>query len=174
MRWIANSLNFPKARVLEAALHDSKLRISSSALPVLADLLVGRGIDEPEAAFRFLSPELGDLYDPLRMSGMKAALDRLEGALERKEKVLIYGDYDVDGTTAIVILKTAIELCGRGAGFHVPHRLREGYGMRDEVIERAAADGGRLIVSGGTGIRALAVRATARRPRVDLVAGHQH
>ena len=86
MRWISNPLNSPKARVLEAALHDSNLKISPAALPVLADLLVGRGIDEPEAAARFLSPQLADLHDPLRMSGMKSALDRLEAALERKEK----------------------------------------------------------------------------------------
>src|SRR5678810_618185 len=61
------------------------------------------------------------------------ALTRLRGAIERKEKILIYGDYDVDGTTAIVILKTAIELCGGSADFHVPHRIREGYGMKDDV-----------------------------------------
>ena len=174
MRWISSPLNSPKARVLEAALHDSKLKVSRSALPVLADLLVGRGIDEPEAAARFLSPALADLHDPLRMSGMRAALDRLEAALERKEKVLIYGDYDVDGTTAIVILKTAIELCGGTAEFHVPHRIREGYGMRDEVIERAAADGVRLIISVDTGIRAFAAAETARRTGIDLIVTDHH
>ncbi|MGA2965232.1 MAG: DHH family phosphoesterase, partial [Terriglobales bacterium] len=174
MRWIANPLDSPKARALEAALRDSRLKISSSALPVLADLLVARGIAEPEAAARFLSPALGDLHDPLRMSGMKSALDRLEAALERKEKILIYGDYDVDGTTAIVILKTAIELCGGTAEFHVPHRIREGYGMRDEVIERAAADGVRLIISVDTGIRAFAAAETARRAGLDLIVTDHH
>jgi single-stranded-DNA-specific exonuclease len=174
MRWIANPLNSPKATILRAALHDSKLKVSPSALSVLADLLVGRGIDEPEAAARFLSPVLADLHDPLRMSGMKTALDRLEAALERKEKVLIYGDYDVDGTTAIVILKTAIELCGGEAEFHVPHRIREGYGMRDEVIERAAADGVRLIISVDTGIRAFAAAETARRIGIDLIVTDHH
>jgi single-stranded-DNA-specific exonuclease len=174
MRWIANSLNSSKAGVLAASLRDSKLKISDSAVPVLADLLVSRGLDEPEAAARFLSPALSDLHDPLRMSGMKSALDRLEGALERKEKILIYGDYDVDGTTAIVILKTAIELCGGTADFHVPHRIREGYGMRDEVIERAAADGVRLIVSVDTGIRAFAAAETARRTGVDLIVTDHH
>jgi len=174
MRWISNPLNSSKARVLAAALADSKLGISPSALPVLADLLVSRGIDEPEAARRFLFPALADLHDPLRMSGMKSALDRLEAALERKEKILIYGDYDVDGTTAIVILKTAIELCGGAADFHVPHRIREGYGMRDEVIERAAADGVRLIISVDTGIRAFAAAETARRTGVDLIVTDHH
>jgi single-stranded-DNA-specific exonuclease len=174
MRWISNSLNSSKARTLASALHDSKLKIPVSALPVLADLLTGRGIDEPEAAARFLSPALEDLHDPLRMSGMKSALDRLEAALERKEKILIYGDYDVDGTTAIVILKTALELCGGAADFHVPHRIREGYGMRDEVIERAAADGVRLIISVDTGIRAFAAADTARRTGVDLIVTDHH
>jgi single-stranded-DNA-specific exonuclease len=155
-------------------LRDSKLKVSAAALPVLADLLVGRGIKELETAARFLSPELSHLHDPLLMSGMKAALDRLEAALERKEKILIYGDYDVDGTTAIVILKTAIELCGGTADFHVPHRIREGYGMRDEVIERAAADGVRLIISVDTGIRAFASAETARRTGVDLIVTDHH
>ncbi|MGB9241120.1 MAG: single-stranded-DNA-specific exonuclease RecJ [Terriglobales bacterium] len=174
MRWISNPLNSPKAMLLRVALQDSKLKISPSAVPVLADLLVQRGIEEPDAAAHFLSPELSDLHDPLQMNGMKSALDRLEAALERKEKILIYGDYDVDGTTAIVILKTAIELCGGTAGFHVPHRIREGYGMRDEVIERAAADGVRLIISVDTGIRAFAAAETAHRTGVDLVVTDHH
>ena len=174
MRWTSNPLNSSKARLLEAALHDSNLKIPASALPVLADLLVGRGIEEPESAARFLSPALGDLHDPLRMSGMKSALDRLESALECKEKILIYGDYDVDGTTAIVILKTAIELCSGAADFHVPHRIRDGYDLRDDVIERAAADGVRLIVSVDTGIRAFAAAETARRTGVDLIVTDHH
>ena len=160
--------------VLAAALRDSKLKIAPAGVGVLADLLVARGIEEPEVAARFLSPELCDLHDPLRMSGMKAALDRLEAALERKEKVLIYGDYDVDGTTAIVILKTAIELCGGSADFHVPHRIREGYDLRDDVIERAAADGVRLIISVDTGIRAFSAAETARRTGVDLIVTDHH
>jgi single-stranded-DNA-specific exonuclease len=174
MRWTSNPLNSSKARLLEAALHDSNLKIPASALPVLADLLVGRGIEEPESAARFLSPALGDLHDPLRMSGMKSALDRLESALERKEKILIYGDYDVDGTTAIVILKTAIELCSGAADFHVPHRIRDGYDLRDDVIERAATDGVRLIVSVDTGIRAFSAAETARRTGVDLIVTDHH
>jgi single-stranded-DNA-specific exonuclease len=159
---------------LAAALHDAKLGISPSAMAVIADLLVSRGVDDPEAAARFLSPQLSDLHDPLLMSGMKAALNRLEAAIEREEKILIYGDYDVDGTTAIVILKTAIELCGGAADFHVPHRIREGYGMRDEVIERAAADGVRLIISVDTGIRGFAAAETAQRTGVDLIVTDHH
>jgi single-stranded-DNA-specific exonuclease len=174
MRWTSKPADLLKTRVLAAVLSDGGLKIAPATLPVLADMLVRRGIDEPEAARRFLMPELAHLHDPLQMSGMKSALERLEAAVERKEKVLIYGDYDVDGTTAIVILKTAIELCGGAADFHVPHRIREGYGMRDEVIERAAVDGVRLIISVDTGIRAFAAADTARRTGIDLVVTDHH
>jgi len=174
MRWTSNPVDGEKTRRLALALGDLKLNVPANSLPVLADLLLRRGIPDPEVAARFLAPSLDHLHDPLQMSGMKLALDRLEAAVERKEKVLIYGDYDVDGTTAIVILKTAIELSGGTADFHVPHRIREGYGMRDEVIERAAADGVRLIISVDTGIRAFAAAETARRTGVDLIVTDHH
>jgi len=142
--------------------------------PAIARLLILRGIHSAEQAQRFLSPSLDDLHSPYAMSGMQAAVDRVLAALARREKILIYGDYDVDGTTAIVILMTALGLCGGQADFHVPHRIREGYGMRDEVIERAAADGVRLIVSVDTGIRAFAAAETARRLGVDLIVTDHH
>jgi single-stranded-DNA-specific exonuclease len=178
MRWISHPVDQSKAVSLAAALRDcgvtSEMRISTAALPVLTDLLVRRGIGDVESAARFLAPSLDQLHDPLTMSGMKEAVDRLEAAIERREKILIYGDYDVDGTTAIVILKTAIELCGGTADFHVPHRIREGYGMRDEVIERAGSDGVRLIISVDTGIRAFAAAETAQRTGIDLIVTDHH
>ena len=173
-RWISKPVDAVKTRTLAAALANNSLKVPAASWPLLAELLIRRGIEDPEAAQRFLMPELSHLHDPLAMSGMKPALERLEGAVERKEKILIYGDYDVDGTTAIVILKTAIELCGGIADFHVPHRIREGYGMRDEVIERAASDGVRLIISVDTGIRAFAAAETARRTGVDLIVTDHH
>ena len=111
---------------------------------------------------------------PERMTGLRAAVDRIEAAIERKEPILIYGDYDVDGTMAVIILKTAIELCGGTADFHVPHRIREGYDMRDDVIERAAAAGIRLIISVDMGIRAFAPAETAHRLGVDLIVTDHH
>ena len=104
---------------------------------------------------------------------MKAAVDRLEAAI-KEEPILFYGDYDVDGTTAIVILKTAIELCGGATDFHVPHRIRDGYGMKDDVVEQAAANGVRLIISVDMGIRAFAPADTARRVGVDLIVTDHH
>ena len=140
----------------------------------MARLLALRGIGGAEEARRFLDPRLEDLHPPRAMSGMGAAVERLLRALAAKEKILIYGDYDVDGTTAIVILVTALKLCGGAADFHVPHRIREGYGMRDEVIERAAGEGVRLIVSVDTGIRAFAAADTARRLGLDLIVTDHH
>jgi single-stranded-DNA-specific exonuclease len=141
---------------------------------VLAHLLVMRGITDSEVAEKFLNPHITHLHSPYLMSGMKAAVDRIEAAIENQEPILIYGDYDVDGTTAIVVLKTAIELCGGTAEFHVPHRIRDGYDMRDDVIEKAAAAGIKLIVSVDMGIRAFTPAQTARRLGVDLIVTDHH
>src|SRR5262252_9419591 len=141
---------------------------------VLAPLLVRRGIVDAEAAHKFLSPSLAHLHPPEELTGLRAAVDRLDRAIERKEPMLIYGDYDVDGTMAVIILKTAIELCGGTADFHVPHRIREGYDMRGDVIERAAAAGIRLIVSVDMGIRAFTPAETAHRLGVDLIVTDHH
>ncbi|HYH01032.1 MAG TPA: single-stranded-DNA-specific exonuclease RecJ [Terriglobales bacterium] len=152
----------------------SRLSVEARIAPVLARLLAARGIDSVEEATRFLSPKMEHLHSPYEMLGMRAAIDRLRAAIERKERVLIYGDYDVDGTTAVVILKTAIELCGGTCEFHVPHRIREGYGMRDDVIERAAAGGVSLIISVDTGIRAFAAAETCHRLGLDLIVTDHH
>jgi len=136
--------------------------------------LVTRGIQEREAAWKFLNPAIDQLHSPYLMCGMRPAVERLRAAIEKKERILIYGDYDVDGTMAVVILKTAIELCGGVCEFHVPHRILEGYGMRDEVIEKAAADGIRLIISVDTGIRAFAAAETAERLGLDLIVTDHH
>lgn len=152
----------------------SRLVSEAQLSPTIAALLASRGIATAEEAQRFLWPNLAHLHSPYLMLGMRAAVERLRAAIERKEQVLIYGDYDVDGTVAVVILKTVIELCGGQADFHVPHRIREGYGMKDDVIERAAASGVRLIISVDTGIRAFTAAETARRLGVDLIVTDHH
>ena len=169
MQWIQKPTDHALIEPLATALStDGVLRASAHAAHVLAPLLVRRGIADIDSARRFLSPSLSHLHAPDQMMGLRAAVDRLDAAIERKEPILIYGDYDVDGTMAVIILKTAIELCGGAADFHVPHRIREGYDMRDDVIERAAAAGIRLIVSVDMGIRAFAPAETAQRLGVDL------
>jgi len=141
---------------------------------VLAELLVARGITEAGQAFIFLNPEADQLSDPFLMMGMAAAVERLERAIELHEPVLLYGDYDVDGTTAVVLLKTAIEMLGGEARFHVPHRLREGYGLQSSVLEASYAEGVRLVITVDTGMRAFAEAETAERLGLDLIVTDHH
>ena len=184
MRWELAAEDPDRVQNLAAALRDlPHLQIPDHArnnvkrgtpLHTLARLLIRRGLTEPEAAARFLFPAVTHLHAPEQMSGLRDAVDRIDAAIERKEPILIYGDYDVDGTMAVIILKTAIELCGGAADFHVPHRIREGYDLRDDVIERAAAAGIRLIISVDMGIRAFAPAETAQRLGVDLIVTDHH
>jgi len=154
--------------------HVQRLAVEMGLPVSLARLLAARGVQNAQQAGKFLNPTLGDLHSPYLMMGLRAAVERLRAAIERGETVFIYGDYDVDGTTAIVILKTALELCGGTVDYHVPHRIREGYGMRDEVIEQAAERGIRVIISVDTGIRAFAAAETAQRCGIDLIVTDHH
>jgi len=139
-----------------------------------ARILIDRGLGEPACARRFLAPSLDELHDPLRMRDMPRALERLQKAIGGRERILIYGDYDVDGTASVVILSKAIERAGGSASYHVPHRLKDGYGMRSEVVERAAAEGIKLIISVDTGIRAADVVARANELGIDVIVTDHH
>ena len=109
------------------------------------------------------------------MLGMAAAVERLErGHRAQHEPILLYGDYDVDGTTAVVLLKTAIEMLGGVVRFHVPHRIREGYGLQSSVLEAAYAEGVRLVITVDTGMRAFAEAETAQRLGLDLIITDHH
>src|SRR5256714_13186419 len=174
MQWIQKPADAAAVALLSAGLSANPRVSDASILPIVAHLLVRRGIHDSESAARYLSPSIDHLFAPEQMTGLRAAVDRLEAAIERKEPMLIYGDYDVDGTMAVIILKTAIELCGGTAEFHVPHRIREGYDMRGDVIERAAAAGIRLIVSVDMGIRAFAPAEAAQRLGVGLIVTDHH
>lgn len=176
MRWVAKNSASSETETLAAGLAAGRfLGAGDPALvSTVARLLVQRGIADLDSAERFLAPSLSHLHSPYLMRGMKSAADRIEAAIERRERVLIYGDYDVDGTTAVVILKTVIELCGGSPEFHVPHRIREGYDLREDVVERAAAVGTRLIISVDAGIRAFAAAETAQRLGVDLIVTDHH
>jgi single-stranded-DNA-specific exonuclease len=145
----------------------------------IAEVLVARGVVEPAAAHSFFNPSIDDLIDPMRMLGMDVAVERIQRAVRDGSPILIYGDYDVDGTTATVLLKTAIERIAPKdkpamVTYHVPHRLREGYGMQTGVLGQAAADGVRLVISVDTGIRAFAAAAEASALGLDLIVTDHH
>ncbi len=174
---VRGELKSPPQRWLlaEPHLEESASLAREARLPlVLAELLVARGIASAAQAYAFLNPEPAHLHDPFLMLGMAAAVDRLERAIAAREAVLLYGDYDVDGTVAVVLLKTAIEMLGGLARFHVPHRLRDGYGMQSSVLEAAHAEGVRLVITVDTGMRAFAEAETARKLGLDLIVTDHH
>lgn len=146
----------------------------------IARLLIVRGYVDLPSATKFLSPSLSHLHNPYAMRGMREAVERIRIALLAHEPILIYGDYDVDGTVATVLLKTACERVAAALGvtpdirYHIPHRIREGYGMRESRIADAAAEGVRLVVSVDTGIRAHAAAEEAARLGLDLIVTDHH
>ena len=170
------ALRVPQRWLISESNPDAAAALAREAnIPVVvAELLLARDVTDAAAAFAFLNPEIAHLHDPHRMLGMAAAVERIERAIALKEPVLLYGDYDVDGTTAVVLLKTAIEMLGGVARFHVPHRIREGYGMQSSVLEAAHTDGVRLVVTVDTGMRAFAEAETARRLGLDLIITDHH
>lgn len=139
-----------------------------------ARVLARRGFTDREAARRFLRPLLDDLPDPFLLADMRLAAARLKQAIDRGETVLLYGDYDVDGTCSIVILSKLIELAGGKTRFYIPHRLQEGYGMRAGVLEEAAREGLSLVISVDTGIRAGDVVRHARELGLDVIITDHH
>ena len=169
-RWVTAELHPQESAALAAAAH---------LPPVLAELLLARGVKNAREAHAFLNPCNTDLHDPFLMLGMGAAVDRIQRAIAQREPILLYGDYDVDGTTAVVLLKTAIEMLGGPtfAGlvrFHVPHRIKEGYGLQSSVLEAAYAGGVRLVITVDTGMRAFAEAETARCLGLDLIVTDHH
>src|SRR5208337_2661715 len=165
MRWLESPVDAESAQRLAR-----ELKVS----PLVARLLVQRGLTEPVAAQAFLHPNLGHLHAPELMAGMREAVTRLRRALDQHEKILIYGDYDVDGTMAVVVLLTALRMMGAAVEAYVPHRLTDGYGMRVPVVEEAAANGFRVVISVDTGIREHEALARARDLGLDCIVTDHH
>ncbi len=118
----------------------------------MARILVNRGIGTAEEAERFLHPSLHHLHDPFLMKGMERAVEVLSGALERRERILVFGDYDVDGVTGTALLVSYLRHFTDRVDYYVPHRVEEGYGLQAERIRRFAAEGGGLVLTVDCGI----------------------
>ena len=142
--------------------------------PILAALLINRGYGDERAARAFLSPTYDQLHEPYLMLGMREAVARVKQAIETQEPILIYGDYDVDGTTGTAILLRALKLLGAQTGFHIPHRFTEGYGVQQPALERALADGYKLVISVDCGIRAHEPLYWARDHNLDVIITDHH
>jgi single-stranded-DNA-specific exonuclease len=142
--------------------------------PLVAQVLANRGMTDLEAARSFLNPKLADLHDPALLPGTETAARRIAKALADGEKIVIYGDYDVDGMTAVAILHACIKMLGGQADFYVPHRLDEGYGVNAEAIGRIVADGAQLIVTVDCGISAVGPLGEATKAGVDVIVTDHH
>ena len=142
--------------------------------PVIARLLVQRGLADPDEASRFLRPSLDHLHDPARLTGIDAAVTRLERAFATGERIVVHGDYDVDGISSTVILRRAMEMLGGNVGHFIPDRLKDGYGLLPSTIDRLHAEGAALLVSVDCGIRGHEAALRARELGLDLIITDHH
>src|SRR5712664_1263183 len=164
-RWILRAPDTQRAGLLASALGVS---------PVVASLLLARGCQDSVSGGAFLKPSYDQLHDPRLMLGMNEAVSRLLHAIDQAEPILIYGDYDVDGTTGTAVLLRALKMLGGQVGYHVPHRFSEGYGIQRPALERAAADGYKLVVSVDCGIRAHEPLYWAKDQGLDVIITDHH
>jgi len=148
---------------------------SETNLPLnVIKILVNRNIDNAAEIHQFLNPELSDLKDPFELSGMDKAIERVTRALFDNEKIVVYGDYDVDGITATALLYMIFNKLGAQVDFYLPNRLIEGYGLSAESIDEAKSKGVSLIVTVDTGITAVEEVEYARKQGIDVIVTDHH
>ncbi len=163
-RWVV-ALPRPEADILATEL--------GIPLPI-ARVLTNRNVLSAEAAQTFLNGTLKDLHDPYLMKGMDRAVSRVEEAIRNKEKILIFGDYDVDGVLSVVILLRALAGLGADVDYFIPERLKEGYGIKEAHIQIVKEKGARLAISVDCGIKAVEFTAKAREAGVDVIITDHH
>jgi single-stranded-DNA-specific exonuclease len=139
-----------------------------------AQILVNRGIQETAEARRFLYGTLGDLHDPYLMRGMRDAVNRIRTAISGKERILIFGDYDVDGILSVVTLSKALKSLGADVDFFIPNRLEEGYGLREKYVDLALSKRASVIISVDCGIKAVNFVRKARTKGLDVIVTDHH
>jgi len=141
---------------------------------ILASLLLNRGIDSEEPAKKFLDPQLRDLHDPFLMCDLDKAVKRIQQAIQQNQKILIYGDYDVDGNTAVIVLKKALEMLGANCTYYIPRRFIDGYGLKTSLLEQAVNQGVQLVITVDTGIKAYESIQRARQLDLDCIITDHH
>ena len=141
---------------------------------MVAQILINRGVTGVEEARQFLHPDFDQLLPPAEMKGMEEAVLRIRRALDRGEKIVIYGDYDADGVTAAALLVRTIEKLGGAAGFFLPSRFQEGYGVHREALQQIQEEGASLVITVDCGITAGEEARYGRRIGLDLVITDHH
>lgn len=141
---------------------------------LVAEILLTRGLTQAQDCESFLRPSLKYLHEPSLIPGLSRAAERIAKAVRDGERIVIYGDYDVDGITATAILWHAIRVLGGSADFYIPHRIDEGYGLNSEAITQICDDGAKLIVTVDCGVTAIEPARIARERGVDLIITDHH
>jgi len=167
-KWNYNAPSSEQQQAAEA--FGQKLSIS----PILAGLLLKRGIDTAAAAKRFFHPQLADLYNPFLMKDMDLAVDRLNDAMGRKERIMVYGDYDVDGCTAVALVYKFLQQFYSNIDYYIPSRYEEGYGVSYKGIDYAHDTGVKLIIILDCGIKAIDEIAYAKQRGIDFIICDHH
>ncbi len=142
--------------------------------PILTQLLVERGITTESAAKRFFRPQLADLINPFLMKDMDIAVDRLNDAMGRKERILVYGDYDVDGCTAVALVYKFLQQFYSNIEYYIPDRYEEGYGVSRKGIDYAKQQGVKLVIILDCGIKAINEIAYAKEQGIDFIICDHH
>lgn len=142
--------------------------------PLTARLLVNRGLTEPDQARRFLYVSEKDFHDPFLMDGMQKAVERIRDALDRQEKILIYGDYDADGVSSTSLMMKVFQSLDADVDYYIPNRFTEGYGLNEKALEKAKERGVQLVVSVDTGISAVNEAKRAKELNLDLIITDHH
>lgn len=152
----------------------SYLASQTSLRPVVAQILINRGINSPEKARKFLHPDLAGISDPFALPGMSMAVERIRKAAAAAERVLVHGDYDADGVTATTIMVLALRQLGIQAEYFIPNRFTHGYGFNREAIARATGSGATLIVTVDCGINSYDEAEEARTQGIDVIVTDHH
>jgi len=167
-KWNYSTLSSNEKNKIDELAKETKLH------PVLAELLVGKGIQTKEEVEKFLYPSLNDLHDPFLLPDMDAAIRRIEKALGRKERILIYGDYDVDGTSAVSLVYKFFRKITNNIDYYIPDRYDEGYGVSFQGIDYAVKTGVSLIITLDCGIKAVSKVAYAKEKGIDFIICDHH
>ena len=152
----------------------AQLAKSLKVSPLLAQVLINRGISDANTAGVFLSPKLTELIEPERMPGIDIAVRRLKQAIKNKEKISVYGDYDVDGITGVAILWQLLTLLGAQADYYIPHRIDEGYGLNKEAVQQLAKDGSKVLITVDCGVTDFESAMFAEELGIELIITDHH
>jgi len=151
-----------------------QLAKSLKVSPLLAQLLINREVTDPQSGSAFLRPKLTDLISPELLPGVRDAAQRIKQAVTQKQKITIYGDYDVDGITGVAILWQILTLLGANVDYYIPHRIDEGYGLNVDAVESIAKAGTQLLITVDCGITAHAAAELAKKLGLDLIISDHH